>query len=268
MKSVTWPGKLFILQWAHGHTGTGTILVDTEAKLAKIKARFPERRTRITEYVRGPSFTLNVVVSPEKILLGSLSYQITGLAPFTTGAFATVGNDWGAARTILSQAERDSITNVAMEIGARMQKEFWRGLFGIDLIKDAGNGRLYLIEINARQPASATFESALQGARRAEGAKGLTTFEAHIEALLGHPLNEPLIEITDGAQIVQRVTKDRKSYSEDVIGSLELAGYEVVGYENTREGEDLIRIQSKKSLMRGHDELNEDGRKVAEILQG
>lgn len=262
MKNVRWDGKPFILQWAHGHTGGGTVLVKSDAELTALKTRFPERRSRVSAYIDGPSFTVNVVVTPERIITGSPSYQITGLAPFTDSPFATIGNDWGLAAKILTQDDKNHIRTLADEIGVKMQKDYWRGLFGIDLLKEAGTGKFFLIEINARQPASTTFESNLQEMRRAEGALGLTTFEAHIAALMGKPVLKPLIEVTDGAQIIQRVTQNTKTVSDDVIGSIELDGFKTVPYENTTANTDLVRIQSKTSVMSGHNEFNDVGQKI------
>ncbi|MGC9605492.1 MAG: hypothetical protein ABSF56_01920 [Minisyncoccia bacterium] len=268
MKSVAWNGEPFVVQWAHGHTGAGTILVNSEAELNSLKEKFPERRSRITAYVKGPSFTVNAVVTPDGVYAASPSYQITGLPPFTDGPFATVGNDWALAKAILSAEDMQLIKDLVRDLGAKMQKEYWRGLFGIDLIKDAASGKLFLVEVNARQPASVTFESALQEeARRTKSAEGLTTFEAHIAALLGQPLTKPIIEVTDGAQIVQRVTKTVKSVPEDAAGSLELAGYNVVTYPNTEENADLIRIQSTEGIMEKHGEFNGSGKEIMDALK-
>ncbi|MCX6715937.1 MAG: ATP-grasp domain-containing protein [Candidatus Taylorbacteria bacterium] len=262
MKNIRWDGKPFIIQWAHGHTGGGTTLIRSDEELSALKTKFPERRSRTSTYIDGSSFTVNVVVTPEKILMSSISYQITGQIPFTDSPFATIGNDWGLAAKILSAEDKKWIADLTNEIGSRMQKEYWRGLFGIDILKDASTGKMYLIEINARQPASTTFESRLQEAKRAEGAQGLTTFEAHIAALLGQPVTKNLIEISDGAQIIQRITKNTKTVADDVIGTLELDGLSVIPYENTAEGSDLIRIQSKKGIMSAHKEFNDVGNQI------
>jgi hypothetical protein len=263
MKNVTWIGKPFVLQWAHGHTGGGTILIRSAAELDELKARFPERRCRVTEYIEGPSFTMNVVVTPDRIIPSSVSYQITGMKPFTDMPFATVGNDWSLPARLLTAEDRMIMQGLAADLGAKMQKEYWRGLFGIDVIKDSASGKLYLIELNARQPASTTFESELQMAKREAGAPdakdGMTTFEAHLAALLGEPVTRPLIPVTDGAQIVQRVTSAVKSIPPDALGTLELQGFKAIPYDNTDMNADLVRIQSKTGIMESHGRLNESG---------
>lgn len=266
-KYIVWRNDPFVIQWAHGHTGDGTILIRTADDLRAIQEKFPERMARLTSYIEGPSFTVNAVVTPTRVIVGNASYQITGLSPFTDNSFATVGNDWGAARQMLSPDETAAIRGMAEEIGKKLQADGWKGLFGIDLIRDASRNRLYLIEINARQPASATFESELQEEARSKGARGLTTFEAHVRALQGQPIDQDLIEITDGAQIVQRVTKQVQSLFDDAAARLEKAGYGVVAYQNTTPNADLLRIHSPASIMEGHGILNVQGRKIVEMIK-
>ena len=81
-------------------------------------------------------------------------------------------------------------------------------MFGVDIIAEEKTGRLFLQEINARQPASTTFESQLQQKSEVRNQKSeITTFEAHLASLLNLPNdNYTLISIHDGAQIIQRVT--------------------------------------------------------------
>ncbi len=264
-KNIRWTGEQFVIQWAHGHTGDGTVLIRSEEELTALQHKFPERRCRITWYVNGPSFTVNAVVGPNGVFMGNINYQITGLAPFTANPFSTIGNDWKLARTLLSVEDKASIGQIVREVGTRMRQDSWHGLFGIDFMKDSATGRMFLIEINARQPASTTYESKLQAARRTQGIVGMTTFEAHIAALQNKPISE-LIEITDGAQIVQRITSSRESVSDEVIGSLELSGYGVLRYDNTDPNADLVRIQSEHGIMADHGVLNEVGEDIRDTL--
>ncbi len=269
-KNILWENKPFIIQWAHGHTGDGTTLVRSREELSAWQEKFPERMARVTKYVSGPSFTVNAVVTADKILTGNISYQITGIQPFTDGEFSTIGNDWGAAQSLLDQSEAAFIWKMAQEIGTKLQKDGWRGLFGIDVIRDDTQKKIYLIEVNARQPASTTFESLLQEEVRGTDANGsgITTFEAHLQALLGLFVTEDLIQISDGAQIVQRVTKNIHGVSDDIRNSLESAGYRVVAYQNTDYNSDLLRIQSPHAIMEAHGIFNAHGKEIEEMVAG
>lgn len=265
-KKLIWTGEPFIIQWAHGHTGGGTLLVNSEAELRAIQEKFPFRMTRRSTYIKGPSFTVNAIVAADKILVGNISYQITGLAPFTDLPFSTVGNDWSATHTMLDESEIEYIETMASDIGKKLNISGWRGLYGIDVIRDDERRTIHLIEINARQPASTSFESSLQRRNRAQGVDGITTFEAHLMALMGEKIDKPLIPINDGAQIVQRVTKTVTAVTDEKIAALQAAGYEVATYPNTDPNEDLVRIQSATGIIDVRGELNERGREINKIV--
>lgn len=262
-KDLRFDDKKTVIQWAHGHTGDGTVLVNSENELRALQAKFPDRLARVTDFVTGPSFTVNVVVGKDKILTGNISYQITGLAPFTDNPFSTVGNDWSATEALLDRSEIEFIEKMSLEVGGRMRESGWRGIFGIDVMKDEELNKIYLIEINARQPASTTFESILQ---RSIEPQGTSIFEAHLLALQDQSVNQPLIEINNGAQVIQRVTKKVKSVPKETICALESAGYQATVYPNTAPNSDLVRIQCKKGIIESHGKLNEQGKEMVEIL--
>ncbi len=264
-RKITWTGEPFILQWAHGHTGGGTQSIDSEQALQDIQARFPYRLARRSALVRGPSFTVNAVVAADKVVIGTPSYQITGIAPFTDSRFATIGNDWSIAGTMLSPADHERIREIAEHVGTKLNISGWRGLYGIDVMRDA-DGSIYLIEINARQPASVSFESSLQRSQRQAGTSGMITFEAHLASLLGQPLDGELIPITAGSQIVQRVTGNMRTPSESALSTLSSMGCSIATYPNTELHEDLIRIQTEHGIMRDHELFGELGERIARAL--
>ena len=225
IKDIVWNKKPFILQWSHGHTGDGTLLIQNEKDLSVFKEKFPYREARITDFIKGPMFTANIVVTDTVILLGNISYQITGMLPFTENAFSTIGNDWAVPHTILSYNQIKKFEEITEKVAKKMQGENWKGLFGVDIIYDEERDMLHLIEINARQPASTSYESELQ---KAFDIEGITTFEAHILALTHKLIPSALIPINDGAQILQRVTK-----TANILDPIKLikAGYKVIIYK-------------------------------------
>lgn len=266
-KLINWKNTPFIIQWAHGHTGDGTILIKDREILDNIQAKFPERMARLTNYIEGPSFTVNVVVSKEKILMANVSYQITGLQPFTDNEFSTIGNDWGYAKKFLNENDLNYIKNIVRDIGSKLQRDGWKGLFGLDFIMDKYSRKIYLIEINARQPASTTFESQLQILQRERGHDGITTFEAHLKALLELPIDQNIIAIENGAQIVQRITKNIQGVFDEIKQKLEQKGFEALIYENTTPNSDLVRIQTDESLIDDNNILNKKGQEIVEIIK-
>jgi hypothetical protein len=267
-KLINWKNMPFIIQWAHGHTGDGTILIKDRENLDAIQAKFPERMARLTNFIEGPSFTVNAVVSKDKILMANISYQITGLQPFTDNEFSTIGNDWAYAKKFLNENDLNQIRTIVRDVGSQLQRDGWKGLFGLDFIMDKNSRKIYLIEINARQPASTTFESQLEILQRDKGTKGITTFEAHIRALLDLPIDQDIIAIDNGAQIVQRITKHIQGVFDEITTKLEQKGFEALIYENTDPNLDLVRIQTDESLIQSHNTLNKKGQEIVEIIKG
>ena len=263
VKDIKWNKNAFILQWAHGHTGEGTILISNEKELEELKTKFPHREARITDFIKGPMFTVNIVVTETIILLGNISYQITGILPFTENALSTIGNDWSVTHTILNESHIIRFNELAEKVAQKMQSSGWRGLFGIDVIYDEERDNLHLIEINARQPASTTYESKLQDEVNMFGVPGINTFDAHLSTLLHLPIKTSLIPINDGAQILQRVTNQIKKVDTKKIID---AGYNVINYSNKKINADLVRIQSKLGIMEAHNKFNKRGKEILELI--
>ena len=264
----------FIMQWAHSHTGDGTILVSKQPELDKIAAIFPDREARVSQYIQGPTFTTNVVAGMKS---PNISYQITGMLPFTENPWSTVGNDWSLPHSLLTEEHVATIDNICSEVAERMSKAGWRGLFGLDFMHDMERDRIHLLEINARQPASTTYESQLQMHIRSHGVPGLTTFETHLQSLTGSAAKSAaqsleLIPLNDGAQIIQRVAKPLLAQTtiptEEIFGKLESAGYAFIQYENLTPNSDKLRIQCARGIMEAHNKFNKRGKQILEIMMG
>ena len=130
VKEIVWPGKPFILQFNASHTGNDTFLIESETGLTELSAKFPERVARTFSYITGSTITSNNVVTPRGTLVGSVSYQITGLAPFTDRPFATVGNDWKLASKLLSVKNAEQFTTIPFAQQRQQAMHFTRGMEG------------------------------------------------------------------------------------------------------------------------------------------
>lgn len=259
-EDLLWSGEPYIVQFNHAHTGLGTILITAAEPVNELKEKFPHREVRITQYIKGPAFTSNNVVWGKKVFVGNINYQITGLSPFTTNPFATVGNDWALPSKILSAKQVRYYKQMVTDIGKKLAQDGWKGLFGVDTILDEQTGKIYLIEINARQPAGTTFESTLQ--------KTNTTFEAHLSALLSLPATKATMKaIKNGAQIIKRVPETGRTNTTTLVKKLKNNKLQVITYDNDTPGSDWLRIQSNKGIMSAHDQLNVQGEKIAELLK-
>ena len=264
LKEVKFDHTPFIIQFNRAHTGNGTILIDSEKVLIDLQQKFPDRPVRVTTFVKGTMFTSNNVVFSDQIIVGNRNVQITGLAPFTDQPFATIGNDWSLGTNRLTSAQFAQYQEMVIALGEKLRASGWRGLFGTDFIL-ADTGELYLIEINARQPAGTTFESQLQSQLKT----GLTTFSLHLLSLLGEPLTEKtLAPVESGAQIILR--NQTTIFSESCLTvfseRLKTAGFTVIRYQNTEPGSDLIRIQSNAGIMNTPNTFNKIGESIVQAL--
>ncbi len=258
-----------ILQWGHAHTGEGTLLIENSEALEAVQKKFPNRQARFTRYIEGYMLTANITVSALDVIPGPINYQITGLKPFTDERFATVGNDWSLPNTLLDEKARNDFYHIAHNIGLLMKRSGWKGLFGIDCLYDPKQTQVFLIEINARQPASTSFESQLQASLRgAEVKNEATTFENHLSALLGE-ICKPPVQIRNGAQIVQRVTRVSRTWSKKQVAERAHTlskTLSVITYPNTDHNADLIRIQSTQGLLTHHNTLSDAGKSIEAAL--
>lgn len=267
-KDIEFENEPFILQFNRSHTGSGTILIKSQEQLDELKQKFPNREARIAKYVDGPLFTNNNVATKDKILIGNISYQITGLPPFTDVQFATVGNDWGLPKKYLSEEQIQTYKKIATDVGEKLRQAGWKGAFGIDVVVEKTTGKLFLVEINARQPASTTYESTLQNRVRGTGygVRDITTFEAHLASLLDLDVNN-LIEIDEGAQVILRNTSHKPHNTRQVIEKLSQAGYNVISYDNDNPNSDLLRTQSEESIIEDHNKFNKVGNNIVRIIK-
>lgn len=269
VKDVRFTGQKIVLQFNHSHTGQGTYIITSQSEIDVLAQKFPHRECRIVDFIEGPVFTVNVVVGSFGIIVGNPSYQITGMQPFTDLPFSTIGNDWTLPQTQKFRGVSKDTTCIARTIGKRMQCAGWRGMFGIDVIYDTVQKKTHLLEINARQPASAVYESILQKKYSKRNVltlfkEPLSLFEIHIAALLGLKYSAQTPHIQNGSQIVKRVTA--KTYSSDEV-RMNSRPITLISYSNTEHNKELLRIQLTTGIMKDHAVLNEEGSFIASCIQ-
>ena len=150
-----------VLQFNRGHSGNSTFFIESQKDIENLYKLFPKREERVSEYIKGKTYTLNcLLLNSGDVLTGSLSEQITGLRIATNNPHTTVGNDFISPRT-LYMAQVRGIQKIALNSGHVMHKKGYRGLFGIDVIIEEDSGKIYFIELNTHQPASVSFEAKL-----------------------------------------------------------------------------------------------------------
>jgi hypothetical protein len=151
-KTVKEIGIPFVIQYDRGHTGSSTVFVNNRNEFDAELNKYPNRMAKFSKKIDGEAWTLNACVTRNGIVYGGLCYQITGIKKCTTKLGGTVGNDWSVTN-LLSKKSIEQIVIITKNSGDIMSAHGYKGLFGLDLVIDK-DGEVYLIEINARQPAS------------------------------------------------------------------------------------------------------------------
>ncbi len=271
-KELVWENLKYVVQFNHGHTGEGTLMINHRDDVENLKQKFPDRPVRKTNFIDGDVYTCNVaIVQTDKgpsVIPGNISYQITGIFPFTDKQYATIGNDWSLPTTTLSSLQRNLIKGVIDIVGQKLARQGWKGLFGIDLIIESKKGTVYLLEINARQPASTAFESDLQA--RADK-NGMSIFELHLAGLTGSPVSKETkaIPITSGAQILQRVTSflpNSKAIPKQSLARIREQSLHMIVYNNSAHNADLLRIQTDGAYIKAPNQLNDQAEHIKDSI--
>jgi len=144
-------GGEFVLQFARGHTGSGTVFIKNESEFNNIKDTFQRRTVKVSEYISGTPYTVNCCITRQGVVFGGLSKQITGIKKLTPLIGSTVGNDWSNQADFINGI--NVLENEISIIGEKMREDGYLGMFGLDIIVKEDGGFVF-IEINARQPAS------------------------------------------------------------------------------------------------------------------
>ena len=144
-------GERFVIQRNSGHTGSGTHFIESPEGFTQFKLKYGSHLVKFSEVIDGDSWTTNAVIYDGQAYFHGMSYQYTGISPLTSNPGTTVGNDWSQTDR-LSASELKSLDEIYDKVEKLLVSSGYEGLFGLDMITDGS--RFYLIEINARQPAS------------------------------------------------------------------------------------------------------------------
>lgn len=153
-------GNSFVIQEDRAHTGSGTYFVSSEIEFTEVQKKLNGNNVRIAKFIDAHSYTVNGCVTKKGIFVAGLQYQITGIAQLTPGKGSTIGNDWTHGFRSLSENARKQIFEITKKLGEIMQKDGYKGLFGVDLL--VSGEEIFVIEVNARQTANISLQTKLE----------------------------------------------------------------------------------------------------------
>ncbi len=140
-------GKNLVLQTHFGWAGNSTFLVSSYSEAI---SRAPQNTpVKITSYLQGYSLLNNCCLTPKGLIQSPPALQYTGLTPFTSNPFATVGRQWPSLAPDHIQSQINSLTQKFSQI---LQKHQYLGFFGLDFF--VNQDQVYILECNPRLTAS------------------------------------------------------------------------------------------------------------------
>ncbi len=220
-------GENFIVQFNRGHTGGGTVEIINEQKLENLKRKFPERQVRCAKQIYGPSYTLNACNTRFGTVWGGLSYQITGLEECTSERLATVGNDWKFIENIDKKTLKQ-IDKMTKLIGEKMYSDGFLGMFGLDIVIDSETNIPYIIEINARQPASIPMFTKIQVLNK-QIPLNLLSIAEFLKLDYKIDPSEYTAQASQAFKYAQLFIRNKYKRNAQVIGSVKAGAYRLVG---------------------------------------
>lgn len=140
-------GKNLVLQTHFGWAGNSTFFVDS---FEHAKSVAPENTpVKLSTHLSGYSLLNNCCLTPKGLIQSPPALQYTGLTPFTSNPFATVGRQWPSLAPSHIISDIYSITQKFTNI---LQNHDYLGFFGLDFF--VSSNQVYLLECNPRLTAS------------------------------------------------------------------------------------------------------------------
>ncbi len=198
-------GPEIVVQFAKGHTGSGTHLVSSIEEFEKLKQNFAGNSVKATKKIEGETFTVNVCIHSDTFAAATIQQQITGIFKLTTGFGSTVGNEFTIDEKIISEDTKNKLLIEIEKITNLLKSLNYKGIFGIDFMID--KFEVKIIELNARQTANIPFQTKLELSQSDEVPQMLL----HIASFLGIDTKEEKytnFKKLTGSQIFLRVKED------------------------------------------------------------
>lgn len=142
-------GKV-VIQLPDSSGGRGTFFIKTQKDFDDLK-KFKEQEVIVTKFIEGHSPSIIGCVTKYGVLCTNLQYQILdvqGCINLKSGNGLFCGHDWVSSK-FPEDIEKQAYGYVE-KIGNYLKKIGYKGIFGLDLLWDKKENKLYVIECNAR----------------------------------------------------------------------------------------------------------------------
>ncbi|MEW2034715.1 pyridoxal-dependent decarboxylase [Streptomyces roseifaciens] len=164
--------------------GRGTVLVDSPSGLRSCLDAWPDEAVKLSRCAPGISLTVTACAGPDRTIVSAVSHQLVGLPELAAGWGTHCGNQL-VHPDDLPAGLYGQAREAARRVGEVLRGRGFRGVFGLDLVEDAG--RLMAVEVN---PRFQTVVSLVQAVERSAGL--LPSLGLHILSFLLPALPDPV----------------------------------------------------------------------------
>ncbi len=148
-------GNKIVIQAFKGSGGKGTFFVDSQKDFKRAKEKILEKgcsEVVVTKFIEGPSPSLTGCVTKHGILYTNLQYQLLDIHEVMNpevGNGVFCGHDWTSSNDFPEEIQKQAYL-YARKIGQYLKTMGYKGIFGLDMIIDKKNDKIYVTEINPR----------------------------------------------------------------------------------------------------------------------
>ncbi|MBI3955469.1 ATP-grasp domain-containing protein [Candidatus Gottesmanbacteria bacterium] len=157
MKTFSLP---LVIQFGHGWAGKTTFSVNSEKDFLGLSQKYSQTYVKASGYIESFAVLNNSCIYENKIFVSPPAVQISGIKKLYPNSFVTCGRQWPVK--FISGEQEGEIMRITQQVGLAMQKNGYKGFFGLDFLVDKSCGKIYLSEINARLTASSAFFTKLE----------------------------------------------------------------------------------------------------------
>jgi len=148
-------GQNLVIQSSHGWAGNSTHLVSSYQEALTLYPEFTP--LKVSPLKEGYSLLNNAVIISNQLIQSPPALQFTGLSPFTSHPFTTVGRQWPslAPQHVISQ-----VKDLTQKFSQVLINHDYKGFFGLDFF--VSEDQVFLLECNPRLTASFAFYTQLE----------------------------------------------------------------------------------------------------------
>lgn len=237
----------FVFQLAKGYSGLRTFLIDNEDTFNSLKKSLYGKRARLTRFIEGIAITLDACIVGDEVLVLEPILQLTGLKELCRNRLSACGNLLCPPN--IPQEVFLASMQMTMKLGEKLKELGYKGIFGVDILYEPKDGRIFFIEINPRLVASIPFITDLEVSLGIPPLLGFHLFQ-FVSSLIqedGKPISRMSIPLTGGQVILHNL----ENHASIVKGELQAGIYQIEekGIKFCRRGYKASQLKNETEVL-------------------